>query len=175
MITGIHPASGLTAPLALFITEGKSRLMIEEGLNCVERALQKIGGGWGGTGGPDIVMIDNDGAEIGAVETIWPAADWLLCSWHCSEAFYKNVRRADRGIIQEDQEYLYKLFQKILYTPHYQEARDQFNRLRKEASRLCGQDLAEYIDNVWTKNFDHWIHSARDHRCRNQHTNNRSV
>ena len=60
----IHPETGMTAPVGLLLTDGKSQVMYEAGLKTLESALAQLPAKWGGTSGPRYATLLRRAAPI---------------------------------------------------------------------------------------------------------------
>ena len=67
-LSAIVPDTGMTAPVGLILTEGRSQVMYEAGLKALEKALDQLPVKWGGAKGPRSV----------------PPLNTLYCIVYCS-------------------------------------------------------------------------------------------
>jgi hypothetical protein len=174
IISTIHPGSGITVPLGLILTQGRSEAMLTEGFACFEQALSQLPVKWGGAQGPKAAMTDHDKGEMNAIQATYPGITHYLCTFHISEAVKRKLTSANTGLSKTDQDKLYRLFTEVHKEPDDQLIQQKWTDLLNQCIKLKSQDMHDYFSNHYGGNKKEWMYGYRGCEVRGSHSNNRS-
>jgi hypothetical protein len=138
--------------------QNDSYCFILRGLRKVYEDLEILGGG------PTTVLVDKDTAVINAPESVFPAANVLLCIWHINKNILSKAKFAiqhtlipiiaitDPGFldaVNKRWKEMLTLWMKVVYAPSVAEKLGEWNAFKVQYSGEIFSEILAYIEKEW--------------------------
>jgi hypothetical protein len=107
-----------------------------------------------GTRGPDLFMTDDCDAEKRSLNSVWPSAVVLLCTFHVLQAFWRWVLNTKHGITANERPILFYLFKDIVYVKTQDECVDEYKKLNADKRAKKYPGYLKHVADLWQRKED---------------------
>jgi hypothetical protein len=161
-------------PLGILITESETTSTITTALQMLLELVGSEGFFGRGARGPDLFMTDDCDAEKRSLNSIWPSAVVLLCTFHVLQAFWRWVLNTKHGIPANERPTLFYLFKDIVYATTEEKCVDCYNTLVADRQAKKHPTYLKHVEDLWKRKED-WVLFFRSEQhmlVRGNNTNN---
>jgi hypothetical protein len=141
-------------PLGILITESETTSTITSALQLLHELVGDDGFFSRGAQGPDLFMTDDCDAEKRSLNSVWPRAVVLLCTFHVLQAFWRWVLNAKHGIPANERPMLFYLFKDIVYAKTQEECVHRYNTLIADNHAKKHPGYLKHVEDLWRRKED---------------------
>ncbi len=171
IISTSTPTSGI--PLGVIVTSDEQESTVRRGLELLGDVMPEGAfHGKGVRGGPSIVMTDDSKTERGAIQSFWPDALLLLCTFHFLQCRWTWLLDSKNSIAKDDRATLIGKVKELVYARTDTELSSQYQCFLKAPEVLKYPKFSHQMQLLWPRRQE-WAHCYR-RAClvRGNHTNN---
>lgn len=122
--------------------------------------------------GPLVIMTDDSASERNAVQSVWPQAVVLLCTFHVLQACWRWLWNARNGISKQDRPQLLNVLRGLVNALTEAECQSIYSAYQVSAVSKEYPQFAEYLGALWDRRKEFCVAFRKPLPVRGVNTNN---